>query len=91
MRDEDHAKASGTNATVREIGVALGIAILTAVFTGAGGTFTPTGYTDAAIPAIWTGVGFLIFASAIGLFLPEGKGAPDAHLESDPQVEFAIA
>ena len=41
MRDEDHAKASGTNATLREIGVALGIAILTAVFTGAGGTFTP--------------------------------------------------
>ena len=35
MRPEHHAKASGTNSTVREIGVALGIAVLTAVFTGA--------------------------------------------------------
>jgi len=74
MRDEDHAKASGTNSTVREIGVALGIAILAAVFTGAGGTFTPDGYTDAAIPAIWTGVAFLLAASVVGLFLPAGRG-----------------
>ncbi len=34
MRPADHAKASGTNSTLREIGVALGIAVLTAVFTG---------------------------------------------------------
>ncbi len=81
MRSEDHAKASGTNATVREIGVALGIAILTAVFTGAGGEFTPTAYTDAAIPAVWTGVAFLLLASFIGLALPAGKGTPDAHDE----------
>jgi EmrB/QacA subfamily drug resistance transporter len=73
MRDEDHAKASGTNSTVREIGVALGIAVLAAVFTGAGGTFTPEGYTDAAIPAIWTGVAFLLAASMVGLFLPSGR------------------
>ena len=38
MRPEDSAKASGTNSTLREIGVALGIAVLTAVFTGAGGS-----------------------------------------------------
>lgn len=30
----DHAKASGANSTLREIGVALGIAALTAVVTG---------------------------------------------------------
>jgi len=89
MRDEDHAKASGTNATLREIGVALGIAILTAVFTGAGGTFTPTGYTDAAIPAIWTGVAFLVLASAIGLFLPAGKGVPDADRAAELDAVLA--
>ena len=36
MRTDDHAKASGTNATLREVGVALGIAVLTAVFVGLG-------------------------------------------------------
>jgi EmrB/QacA subfamily drug resistance transporter len=77
MREEDHATASGTNSTVREIGVALGIAILTAVFTGNGGELTPTAYTDAAIPAVWTGVVFLLAASVVGLALPKHR-RPDA-------------
>ncbi|WP_082093305.1 DHA2 family efflux MFS transporter permease subunit [Demequina sediminicola] len=70
MKDEDHAKASGTNSTVREIGVALGIAILTAVFTGAGGTFTPDGYTDAAVRAVYVGAAVLGLATLIGTQLP---------------------
>lgn len=82
MRAEDQAKASGTNSTIREIGVALGIAILTAVFTGAGGSLTPTAYTDAAIPAVWTGVAFLVAASLVGLALPRANATkpsrPDA-------------
>ncbi len=73
MSSADNAKASGANSTLREIGVALGIAVLTAVFTGAGGSFTPTGYVDAAIPAIATGAGVLLLAALIGLALPPGK------------------
>ena len=59
MAPADHAKASGTNSTLREIGVALGVAVLTAVFTGAGGELTPTGYVDAAIPAVLVGAAVL--------------------------------
>ena len=33
MRAEDHAKASGTDSTLREIGVALGVAVLTTTVT----------------------------------------------------------
>ncbi|HEY8281492.1 MAG TPA: DHA2 family efflux MFS transporter permease subunit [Leifsonia sp.] len=72
MKPADHAKASGTNSTLREIGVALGVAVLTAVFTGAGGTLTPTGYVDAAIPAVWVGAGVLGLAALIALALPSG-------------------
>lgn len=72
MKPEDHAKASGTNSTLREIGVALGVAVLTAVFTGAGGTLTPTGYVDAAIPAVWVGAGVLALAAVISVALPSG-------------------
>lgn len=86
MRNDDQAKASGTNATIREVGVALGIAILTAVFTGAGGDFTPEAYTDAAIPAIWVGAGFLVLATLIGLMLPPGKGNPDAHAQDSAEL-----
>ena len=74
MAPADHAKASGTNSTLREIGVALGIAVLTAVFTGAGGQLTPTGYVDAAVPAVFVGAAALALAAVIALFLPAGRG-----------------
>jgi len=82
MSPDDNAKASGTNSTLREIGVALGIAVLTAVFVGAGGSFTPTGYVDAAIPAIWVGAAVLLAAALAALALPAGRGgaaSPAAH------------
>lgn len=73
MRPDDHAKASGTNSTLREIGVALGIAVLTAVFVGAGGQLTPTGYVDAAIPAVLVGAGVLALSTVIAAALPAGR------------------
>ncbi|WP_230394646.1 MFS transporter [Plantactinospora alkalitolerans] len=72
LGDADHAKASGVNATTREIGVALGIAVLAAIFLGAGGQFTPTGYVDAARPAILTGAMVLLACAVAALFLPRG-------------------
>lgn len=87
MAPADHAKASGTNSTLREIGVALGIAVLTAVFAGAGGELTPTGYVDASIPAIFTAAGILAVAALIALALPSrraGSAARDSEL--DPVV-----
>ncbi len=74
MRGDDHAKASGTNSTVREVGVALGIAVLTAVFVGAGGALTPDQYVDAARPAVAVGGVVLAFSALIGFALPSGKG-----------------
>ncbi|TAL45278.1 MAG: DHA2 family efflux MFS transporter permease subunit [Salinibacterium sp.] len=75
MKQDDHAKASGTNATVREIGVALGIATLTAIFVGAGGQLTPTGYVDAAIPAIFVGACVLALSAVIAFALPSGRAS----------------
>jgi MFS family permease len=71
--DADRAKASGTNSTLREIGVALGIAVLTAVFTGAGGQLTPTGYVVAAIPAVTVGAFALLGSALVALLLPSGR------------------
>ena len=73
MTSADHAKASGTNSTVREVGVALGIAVLTAVFVGAGGELTPDLYVDAARPAIFVGGLVLALAAGIAFLLPSGK------------------
>jgi EmrB/QacA subfamily drug resistance transporter len=75
MHPHDHAKASGANSTLREVGVALGVAVLTAVFTGAGGQLTPTGYVDAAIPAIYVGAAVLVVATLAALWLPSRSRA----------------
>lgn len=70
MKADDHAKASGTNSVLREVGVALGVAVLSAVFTGAGGQLTPGGYVDAAIPAVWVGSAVLALALVAAFWMP---------------------
>lgn len=89
---EDTAKASGTNSTLREIGVALGIAVLTAVFTGAGGELTPTGYVDAAVPAVLVG-GIVVAATAlVAVLLPAGRGThPPTGATPVPERESVAA
>ncbi|MDQ4214319.1 DHA2 family efflux MFS transporter permease subunit [Microbacterium sp. ASV81] len=74
----DHAKASGVNSTVRELGVALGTAVMTAIFVGAGGQLLPDHYVDAARPAVLTGSAVLFAATLIALLLPAGRGAHGA-------------
>jgi EmrB/QacA subfamily drug resistance transporter len=69
----DHAKASGVNSTVREIGIALGTAVMTAIFVGAGGELRPDLYVDAARPAIFTGAAVLFIAMIVALWLPAGR------------------
>jgi EmrB/QacA subfamily drug resistance transporter len=73
IREADSAKATGTNSTLREIGVALGIAVLTAVFTGAGGELTPTDYVDAAVPAVAVGAVVVFATAAVAFLLPAGR------------------
>jgi EmrB/QacA subfamily drug resistance transporter len=73
MREQDRAKASGVNSTVREIGIALGIAVLVAIFTGANGQLTPTGYVSAAVPAVLVGAAAVAVTALASLALPSGK------------------
>jgi EmrB/QacA subfamily drug resistance transporter len=73
IREADSAKASGTNTTLREVGIALGVAVLTAVFTGAGGQLTPVDYVDAAVPAVAVGAAVILVTAAVALLLPAGR------------------
>jgi EmrB/QacA subfamily drug resistance transporter len=70
LPDSDFATASSANSTVREFGVALGIAVLTAVFLGNGGQITPTGYDGAIGPALLTGAAAVAVAVVAALFAP---------------------
>jgi EmrB/QacA subfamily drug resistance transporter len=85
ITDDDTAKASGTNSTLREVGGALGIAVMTAVFTGAGGTLTRTGYVDAAIPALLVGASVLIATAVAAVLLPKGTYPPQDAAAALPE------
>ncbi|MFD1147260.1 MFS transporter [Saccharothrix hoggarensis] len=76
VRPSEHGKASGANNTVREIGGALGIAVLTTVFTEYFADVEIRQPADAAeafvhgmIPAIWVGVVFVAAGALAGLFI----------------------
>jgi len=83
----DHAKASGVNSTVREIGIALGTAVMTAVFVSAGGELRPDLYVDAARPAVLVGAAVLAAAMVAALWLPSGRSSTVAAIEAAPDAE----
>jgi len=50
--DADRGVASGTNNTIREVGVAMGVAVLASVFASAGSYESPARYTDGLVPGL---------------------------------------
>lgn len=78
MAPDDHGTASSTNSTLREVGVALGVAVLTAVFTAAGGTISPDGFDAGLRPAVLTGAAIIALAAVASLAMPRATGRAEA-------------
>jgi EmrB/QacA subfamily drug resistance transporter len=74
--DGDHGKASGTNSTLRELGVALGVAVLTAVFAANGSYTSGPAYVDGLAPAVYLGAVVVLSGSLIALTLPGRDRVP---------------
>ncbi|MFJ3925625.1 MFS transporter [Streptomyces sp. NPDC090022] len=69
----DQGRAAGTNSAMREVGGALGVAVLASVFSAQGGYESPQAFTDGTVPALWIGAGAVALAALLALLLP-GKG-----------------
>ncbi|MFD7924285.1 MFS transporter [Streptomyces sp. NPDC059740] len=97
VRPHEHGKASGANNTVREIGGALGIAVLTTVFQA---RFTVVhafpfdsarAFVHGMTSAIWVGVAVVEGAAVLSLFIPS-PARPDAGTQTgqeEPQQAVA--
>ena len=85
----DQAKASGVNSTVREVGIALGTAVMTAVFVSAGGELVPDLYVDAARPAVLIGAAVLFAATIAALWLPAGRSQTSTDAAAPVEAELA--
>lgn len=81
VAEADHGKASGTNSTLRQIGLALGIAVLTAVFTANGSYTSGPGYVSGLVPALWWGAAAVAVGALVALALPR-RAAGARHVPS---------
>lgn len=62
--------ASGANNALREVGGALGVAVLSAVFSAQGGFGTEQSYLDGMIPALYVGAGVVLVGAVCAFLLP---------------------
>jgi MFS family permease len=76
---EQLGKAAGANSMMRELGGVFGIAIVVAVFAGAGGYASAAAFTDGFGPAMGVGAGLAVAGALAGLALP-GRRARTAGL-----------
>jgi EmrB/QacA subfamily drug resistance transporter len=89
MAAADHGTASSVNSTVREIGTALGVAVLVAVFLAAGGTLTPEGYAAGLRPAVLVGAAVVAAGAVLALWMPAGTGRARPTAPDDEDTEDA--
>jgi EmrB/QacA subfamily drug resistance transporter len=68
-------KAAGANSMMRELGGVFGIAVVVAVFAGAGSFASPQAFTDGFEPAILVAAGLALAGAVAGLALPGRRTA----------------
>jgi MFS family permease len=74
VRPEEQGKASGANNAIREVGGALGVAVLASVFAGAGSYRTGQSFVDGLVPAVWVGAVVLAIGALAALLVPAAAG-----------------
>ncbi|AYG81106.1 Multidrug resistance protein Stp [Streptomyces hundungensis] len=70
VRPSEQGIASGANNALREIGGALGIAVLASVFSAQGGYGSAQAFTDGLAPALWVGAAAVALAAAAAVLIP---------------------
>jgi EmrB/QacA subfamily drug resistance transporter len=76
VRPAEAGQASGATNAIRELGGVLGVAVLAAVFTGAGGFETPQMFVAGLVPALWVGAGVLVAGGLAALLIPRKRTEP---------------
>src|SRR5512133_1658475 len=86
MAESALGKAAGANSMMRELGGVFGVAVVVAVFAGAGSFASAQAFTDGFEPAILVAAGLALLGAAAGLALPGRRTATFA-----PRVQEATS
>ncbi|GHG38034.1 hypothetical protein GCM10018980_10390 [Streptomyces capoamus] len=75
VRPQEQGIASGANNALREVGGALGIAIMSSIFSAQGGYESAQSFVDGLRPALVTGSAVVALAAVAALVIPARRGA----------------
>ncbi|MFE7118327.1 DHA2 family efflux MFS transporter permease subunit [Streptomyces sp. NPDC057654] len=70
VRPSEQGIASGANNALREVGGALGVAVLATVFSAQGGYESGQRFVDGLEPALWAGAGAVALAAVAAVLIP---------------------
>lgn len=87
VRPEEQGIASGANNALREVGGALGVAVLGAVFSAQGGYETPQIFVDGTVPALWIGSAVVGVAALTALAIPGRRARAKSAVVRESPVE----
>ncbi|MFJ8084969.1 MFS transporter [Streptomyces sp. NPDC096205] len=77
--------ASGANNALREVGGALGIAVMSSIFSAQGGYESAQAFVDGLRPAVAVGAGIVALAGVAALVVPSRRGTlPDVTDATEP-------
>jgi EmrB/QacA subfamily drug resistance transporter len=91
VRQSEEGKASGANSAIREVGGALGVAVLASVFAREGNTLSGQGFVDGLVPAVWLGAAVLAAGALLALAVPgrrprRGEAEPAERMSEAPSL-----
>ncbi|MFI5687788.1 DHA2 family efflux MFS transporter permease subunit [Streptomyces sp. NPDC051636] len=75
VRPQEQGIASGANNALREVGGALGIAVMSSIFSAQGGYESAQHFVDGLRPALVTGSAVVALAAVAALVIPTRRGA----------------
>lgn len=76
---QEQGIASGANNALRELGGALGVAVLSSIFSAQGGYASARAFTDGLVPALWTGSAAIALAAVAALLVPRRRPVAPAR------------
>ncbi|RAG80844.1 MFS transporter [Streptacidiphilus pinicola] len=91
VRPQEQGVASGANNALREVGGALGVAVLTSVFTAHGSYASGQSYVNGLTPALWVGAAAIAAATVAILCAPRRSRAAAAQpiASGEPSTDAA--
>ena len=88
VRPEEAGQASGATNAIREVGGALGVAVLASVFAASGSYASPQAFVDGMTSAAWVGAAVLAVGALLALLVP-GKPRAAAQEAAEPGLVAA--